>query len=525
MLLIFLLFFSLCVAKPIPIFIDTEVAFILKELISEGNKPLARDPLILKMEHINAFATLGDLVAVYSGLICANSIESTLSALMHELGHLHHRHITTPWKVTPLSILSLPLLFLPGGILAFTAAQSLEITSMLAHSRRAEYQADQFSVLQFYRNNWPLQDTLAFFGQESDRDRFANPYLRTHPVSHQRLNSLKAFVRTICAQHNTTCFQKLLTRINDELTAAEAQNLPLNIAQTKVLSIIVEFEDGQYFLKEEEKTFLIKNTSSSDPTSFEQLRSTLRLLCENLQEKRLAPNEISQMASFVQKNAHYSDRLHRLYKILQEKIQAFLAPQLFLESTEHATDTATLYVRAWAFYEVGMPTESLQVIASIKETPLFEDTIQRSFLMQLSADAHQLLGNTQEAFTYAQKAYDLGPKSLLSSIHWASFALKNSPSSQQIQQVINLLDRLDNKSMPEISPIIWELKAKAFALLKKDVMSRYCLLEKAYATKSRDVFPLLQFFENNKDLPEVQEIEVAIEDILIAVKKHRSHYA
>ena len=163
-----------------------------------------RDPAL------NAFALPGGFIGAHSGLVIAAQSESELAGVLaHEIGHVSQRHIARMVG----SQRQDALLPIAGLLLAVLAARSspdlasaailgssgLSAQRQLGFSRDAEREADRIG-LQILRNaGFEVTGMVDFFGRLQAASRNANDkapsYLRTHPVTTERIADIEARIR------------------------------------------------------------------------------------------------------------------------------------------------------------------------------------------------------------------------------------------------------------------------------------------------------------------------------------------
>jgi predicted Zn-dependent protease len=160
---------------------------------------------------INAFALPGGFIGINTGLILLTQTESELaSVLAHEITHVTQHHLTRSAVGQQRSmLLSLGALLLAiaaakaggssGGQLANAAvasAQALSIQSQLNYTREHEQEADRIGFARLDAAGF--DDTaMATFMERLQRavrfsDTNAPSYLRTHPVTYERIAEAQA---------------------------------------------------------------------------------------------------------------------------------------------------------------------------------------------------------------------------------------------------------------------------------------------------------------------------------------------
>lgn len=158
---------------------------------------------LIKNQAINAFALPGGYICVYNGLIYTTQSEAEFSSVMaHEIAHVvqHHivRNIAAYSRNQWLQIAGL----LAGGLLApisptaaIIAASSgpgIALQNMLAFSRDFEREADRVGQRIMFNAGFDPHAMPSFFQRLKTQNQFndneAYAFLRTHPVTAQRLS-------------------------------------------------------------------------------------------------------------------------------------------------------------------------------------------------------------------------------------------------------------------------------------------------------------------------------------------------
>jgi predicted Zn-dependent protease len=165
---------------------------------------------VLKDPSLNAFALPGGYIAIHTGTIVAADSESELASVMaHEIGHVVQRHLAR--QVEAQANVTLPLLLgmMIGliaarsnsqvGMAAMSGAQAISIQSQLNYSRDFEREADRVGLQIITDAGFDVHAMPAFFErlQRSTRvyDSKAPTYLRTHPVTSERIADLESRIQ------------------------------------------------------------------------------------------------------------------------------------------------------------------------------------------------------------------------------------------------------------------------------------------------------------------------------------------
>ena len=155
---------------------------------------------------INAFAMLGGVIGVHTGLILSASNESELaSVLSHEVAHITQRHVARMigklQKDSFKSYLGLGLALLLArsnpdlarGALA--VSQALGVQTVLDFTRENEKEADRVGIKILDKAGFDVRGSIDFFKTLQKGSRYssgASPsFLRTHPITSERISDIK----------------------------------------------------------------------------------------------------------------------------------------------------------------------------------------------------------------------------------------------------------------------------------------------------------------------------------------------
>ncbi len=188
---------------------------LLAQARANGNIPadldqrFAWEPFLVRDRAINAFALPGGYVGVYLGLIALTATRDELgSVLAHELSHVTQRHIARSIAVGKRqSLIGAAALIL--GVLAaarsnsadaanalIVGGQAAAIQGQLNFSRDMEREADRIGFALLTGAGFAPAGMAAMFEKldQSSRlnDSGAYPYLRSHPLSSERIGEARA---------------------------------------------------------------------------------------------------------------------------------------------------------------------------------------------------------------------------------------------------------------------------------------------------------------------------------------------
>lgn len=144
---------------------------------------------VINNDHINAFASLGGKVVIFSGLLShADTPEEVAAVLAHEMGHVEHRHVVN--KLVKELGITIVLSVLSGGDPGFIQ-DIIQQSLSTVFDRSQESEADDFG-LQLLENSYIHPNALASIFRKI-RDEYGNPiydnleFLSTHPNTNKRI--------------------------------------------------------------------------------------------------------------------------------------------------------------------------------------------------------------------------------------------------------------------------------------------------------------------------------------------------
>lgn len=155
--------------------------------------------IIKNNDVVNAFATPGGFIYVYTGLLKFLDNEATLAGVLgHEIAHCERRHATQRMtKIYGVSILLDIVLGKNSTKTEEIAANLLVGLAFLKNSRDDEYEADEWSYEYLKSTQWYPGALIFFFDKvkQNEGSSFLDVLLSTHPLSQDRIDKLNQKIK------------------------------------------------------------------------------------------------------------------------------------------------------------------------------------------------------------------------------------------------------------------------------------------------------------------------------------------
>lgn len=193
-----------------------------------------RDPMI------NAFALPGGYIGVHTGLISAAQDESELAGVLaHEIGHVTQNHLARMVDsqrgsaLATLAAMAIAILAARSdnaqiGHAALTTAQALSLQSQLDFTREHEREADRVGLQTVIDAGFPAAGMVSFFDRLLAQGRLyenrAPSYLRTHPLSHERMADLQGRLTGSAVRQRLDSQEFTLVRAKIQAAEGEARD-------------------------------------------------------------------------------------------------------------------------------------------------------------------------------------------------------------------------------------------------------------------------------------------------------------
>ena len=179
-------------------------------LLSHGKKPLFDFTFsIINSSGINAFATPGGYVYIYSGLIEIAENESQLAGVLaHEIGHIKARHIAQTIESSKKINIATIAAILAGAFLGGSSELSAAVASFsmatattlnLKYSRKHEEEADRLGMSYLVETGYNGEGMLNFLKIMRKYEFYSNSipsYFLTHPGTGDRIIYMDGLLQT-----------------------------------------------------------------------------------------------------------------------------------------------------------------------------------------------------------------------------------------------------------------------------------------------------------------------------------------
>ncbi|MCH8322630.1 MAG: M48 family metallopeptidase [Proteobacteria bacterium] len=187
---------------------DAETEWFLREISTPffeaaGLNPSAVSIYLIHDSSMNAFVTLGQIMAIYSGLIqSVDNVNQLEGVIAHETGHIAGGHAVR-YREGQKAALKVLLVHVILGLAAAVAGspdaaaglllggQSMAQRVYLSYSRVQESTADQAAMTYLNTAGVSARGMIEFFDKIRDQELLTtsrrDPYVRTHPLSGDRI--------------------------------------------------------------------------------------------------------------------------------------------------------------------------------------------------------------------------------------------------------------------------------------------------------------------------------------------------
>lgn len=421
-ILFFLIIPQICFAQSVSLIRDTEIENVLNSYAQKIFKSAHLDPknarvLIINDDSFNAFVAGGQTIFVHSGLITQSThVDDLIFVLSHETGHIVGGHVTRGIGALEQANATALISTILGGLVAVAGRPDAGVAVMMGGNSSAaglytsyrqteESAADRIATdimqktgysMQGFQNTMKLikrQDRLTPYG---DLD-----YLRTHPLTQNRVSALSRFLKN----------KKPLT-----------QDIRFDLIKAKLIG----------FLYPPQQTFDVFKNQNTLPAFYARaiahyrnrnLSQSLTLIDQLIKAKPDYPYFHELKAQFLFETGQIEPAIHSYNKALQ-----FIsnAPLIRLSLAQ-------------ALLETGSQKNAFKAITELKNILSREEQI--PFAWQLLATAYDRT-NQAHLIPYAMAELYLAQKNIKNAQKMAQKALtmlsKESPEYVRAQDILSL---------------------------------------------------------------------------------------
>lgn len=218
-ILIFFLFFLTVIeakAQTLSFIRDTEIEGVLKsyvqKLFKAADLPVQKaNVAIVNDQDLNAFVVGGHTIFIHTGLITqSKSVDDLIFVLAHETGHIKGGHVVRGTEAYERAQTTALISTILGGLVAVVGRPDAGIAVMMGGNTSAEAlyttfrqtdesSADRIAVDIMHKTNYSMGGFLNTMKLIKMQDRLTPQnewsYLRTHPISQERMGALDRFTQ------------------------------------------------------------------------------------------------------------------------------------------------------------------------------------------------------------------------------------------------------------------------------------------------------------------------------------------
>lgn len=178
---------------------------------ASGIEPNSVRIILIRDDALNAFVSTGNRLFINTGIIAgADSALEVIGVLAHEAGHIRGGHLAKlPEMMREAMIKSIAAMLIgiaastvgrttDAGMGAILGGQSLAQRGLMSFTRSMENGADQSALYALDRAGWSARGMVSLFRRVQDQDALVDslqdPYLRTHPLTRDRIEAVGAHI-------------------------------------------------------------------------------------------------------------------------------------------------------------------------------------------------------------------------------------------------------------------------------------------------------------------------------------------
>ncbi len=201
---------------PVVVIRDAETETLLRTFANplfraSGIEPNSVRIILIRDDALNAFVSTGNRLFINTGIIGrADSALEVIGMLAHEAGHIRGGHLARlPEMMREAMIKSIAAMLIgvaagtvgrsmDAGMGAIMGGQSLAQRGLMSFTRSMENGADQSALYALDRVGWSARGMTSLFRRVQDQDALVDslqdPYLRTHPLTRDRIEAVGAHI-------------------------------------------------------------------------------------------------------------------------------------------------------------------------------------------------------------------------------------------------------------------------------------------------------------------------------------------
>ncbi len=237
-LFLLILFFCtnphICFSKGISLIRDTEIESVLTSYAQKIFKAANLNPnnarvLIINDDSFNAFVAGGHTIFVHSGLLTqSNHVDDLMFVLSHETGHIAGGHITRGMGALEQANATALISTILGGLVAVAGRPDAGVAVMMGGNTSAaglytsyrqteESSADRIAADIMQKTGYSMQGFQNTMKLIKMQDRLTPQdewnYLRTHPLSQNRVSALSRFLKNPQPLHEDIRFDLIKAKL------------------------------------------------------------------------------------------------------------------------------------------------------------------------------------------------------------------------------------------------------------------------------------------------------------------------
>ncbi len=509
---------------------DTEIEATLqtyaRPLLAASGMPPDRVKIQLMVDDsINAFATNGSQMFFNTGLILkAENSNEVIGVMAHELGHIAGGHVITAGDgaaaPNAISLLSTLLGVAAGvaagspdlGIALMMGGQRAAIGEYLSFSRGVESRADQFALDALEKTNQSAEGLFAFFNRLAGEELLitdrGDPYVRTHPMSRERMATIRAAIErsslrqkaslpatdTRLGQPGDTIaiasdpvgvelksivaaeLARMGFKVKDLATTPDAVAQVVDTREAK--AGIVVYGGGTANVaatpRPNVRVAVARDEDGARAAREQNDANVMALAARVMQpdQTRAMIKAFLDTKSALARPGDVPD-IEEQHRRMVAKLYAFLKPQYATLSKYPETDKSVWgrYARAIAYYRRGQFDKSLPIVDD-----LLKDRPRDPYFWQIKGDMQLSRSKTDEAIVAYREALKYMPNApeILNAKAHAMVENGDATYRAEAEETLKRSAALD----PD-NAYTWDLMARTYALAGNEGMSAYAAAEKA----------------------------------------------